>query len=134
MPVKAFFDTNILIYLLSTDSAKADQAERLLQHGGVISVQVLNELTNVIRRKIDMTWQETDTFLQTIKALFVIEPLTVETHEQGLELLQHYKLSVYDAMIVAAALQSDCDVLYSEDMQHGLHVESRLLITNPFID
>jgi predicted nucleic acid-binding protein len=56
----------------------------------------------------------------------------VETHAEGLRIAQRYGLSVYDAMIVGAALLAGCDVLFSEDMQHGLHVDRRLRIVNPF--
>ncbi|MBP0582259.1 PIN domain-containing protein [Labrys sp. LIt4] len=128
-----FFDTNILLYLASSDTSKADRAEELLLTGGTISVQVLNEIANVTRRKLTMSWQETRQFLSPLRSLLQVIPNTVEIHETGIDLAERYKLSVYDAMIVAAALINDCDRLWSEDMQNGLFVEGRLRIVNPFL-
>lgn len=51
----SFFDTNVLIYLCSGDPGKADRAESLIGAGGTISVQVLNEVTNVARRSMGMS-------------------------------------------------------------------------------
>jgi predicted nucleic acid-binding protein len=130
---KAFIDSNILLYLLSQDADKADQAERIARAGGKISVQVLNELANVTHRKLAMSWMEINEFLSLIRSLCSsIEPLKIETHELGLLISERYKLSVYDALIVAAALLGGCETLYSEDMQDGLLIENQLRICNPF--
>ncbi|WP_454812502.1 PIN domain-containing protein [Labrys neptuniae] len=128
-----FFDTNILLYLASSDTSKADRAEKLLLAGGTISVQVLNEIANVIRCKLAMSWQETRQFLSPLRSLLQVVPNTVEIHGTGIDLAERYKLSVYDAMIVAAALTSNCDRLWSEDMQNGLFIDGRLRIVNPFL-
>ncbi|ROZ79574.1 PIN domain-containing protein [Ramlibacter sp. WS9] len=131
---EAFVDTNVLLYLLSADSAKADRAEALVGGGARISVQVLNELTNVARRKLAMRWEEIDELAQAIRASCPVEPLTVETHDTGRRLAERYSLSVYDAMIVASALVANCTTLFSEDMQHGLLIDRTLRIRNPFLD
>lgn len=129
---KAFFDTNLLLYLLSADPAKADRAEELLGGGGVISVQVLNEFASVASRKLRMNWREIRECLESVRAACTIVPLTVETHEGGLVVADRYGLSFYDALIVAAGLASGCSILYSEDMQDGLVVDQTLAIRNPF--
>ena len=129
---KVFIDTNILLYLLSEDSNKADRAETIVQAGGTISVQVLNELANVTHRKLAMSWMEINELLSLIRSLCSIEPLTIETHDMGILIAERYKLSVYDAMIVAAALIVGCETLYSEDMQDGLLIDNPLRICNPF--
>jgi predicted nucleic acid-binding protein len=131
MPV-SFFDTNVLVYLASGDTAKADQAEAAIAKGGSISVQILNELTNVARRKMKMSWDETHGFLNTLRSLLTVHPLTVETHETGLGLAERFGLSTYDAMIAASAIHAGCDTLWSEDMQHGLKLDQGLRIVNPF--
>jgi predicted nucleic acid-binding protein len=131
MPV-SFFDTNVLVYLASGDTAKADQAEATIAGGGSISVQVLNELANVGRRKMQMSWQETHAFLDMLRDLLTVHPLTVETHEAGLGLAERYGLSTYDAMIAASAIHAGCDTLWSEDMQHGMILDKGLRILNPF--
>jgi predicted nucleic acid-binding protein len=128
----SFFDTNVLVYLASDDPVKADQAEAALAGGGAISVQVLNEFTNVARRKMRMSWAETRAFLSVLRELLIVHPVTIETHETGLALAERYGLSTYDAMIAAAALQAGCDTLWSEDLQHGMVLDEGLRIVNPF--
>ncbi len=129
---KAFIDTNVLLYLLSADVQKADRAESILLSGGLISVQVLNELVNVAKGKLSMSWTEINEFLMLVRAMCGVEPLTEQTHDRGRQIAERYKISVYDAMIVAAALIGECDILYSEDMHDGLVVDGRLLVRNPF--
>jgi predicted nucleic acid-binding protein len=128
----SFFDTNVLVYLASDDVAKADRAEATLAMGGSISVQVLNELANVARRKMQMSWDETHAFLNMLRGLLTVHPLTVETHETGLRLAERYGLSIYDSMIAASALDAGCDMLWSEDMQHDMKLDEGLRIANPF--
>ena len=129
---EAFFDSNIVLYLLSADAAKADAAEALLMAGGAVSVQVLNETTHVMRRKLAMPWHAIEAVQEAVRAQCRVEPLTVETHDLGRHLAQRYGLSVYDALIVAAALEAGCDTLLSEDLQHGQVVDKVLTIRNPF--
>lgn len=126
-----FADTNVVLYLLD-EGAKADRAEAILARGPRISVQVLNEALVNCRRKAGLDWEETGDFLAGVRALCPVEELTLQTHEVGRALAQRYGFSVYDSMIVAAALIAGCDTLWSEDMQDGLLVEGRLRIANPF--
>ena len=128
----SFFDTNVLLYLASSDIAKADRAEEIVGQGGVISVQVLNEIANVARRKMRMSWQDTRTFLDTVRALVTVHPITTNTHDTALHLGERYTLSIYDALIAAAALHAECETLWSEDLQHGMVIGERLQIINPF--
>jgi len=128
----SFFDTNVLVYLASADAEKADRAETIVAAGGIISVQVLNELANVARRKMRMSWAETNALLGTLRGLLTVHPLTLEVHETGLALAERYGLSTYDAMIAASALHAGCDTLWSKDMQDGLAFDEGLRIVNPF--
>jgi len=127
----AFFDTNLVLYLLSADEHKADTAEALLTQGGLVSVQVFNEAVSVCRRKLSLTWPEVHALLAGIKAYCEVLPLSLATHERALYLAERYQLSIYDALICAAALQAGAKVLYSEDLQDGL-VLGELTIRNPF--
>jgi predicted nucleic acid-binding protein len=127
---RPFFDTNVLLYLLSSD-AKADKAEALLAVGGVVSVQVLNEFVSVAFRKLKMTWPEIREILTTIRAICKVIPVTVEIHETGLTIAERYGLSLYDSLILAAAVQAKCPTVYSEDMQDGQVVQG-VTIRNPF--
>lgn len=128
----SFFDTNVLVYLASDDTAKADRAEAVLAAGGAISVQVLNELANVARRRMRMGWPELHGWLSLLRGLLTVHPLTLETHDTGLALAARYGLSTFDAMIAASALHAGCDTLWSEDMQDGMVLNGGLLVVNPF--
>ena len=128
---KPFLDSNIVLYLLSGDAAKAERVQALLEAGAVISVQVLNEVTSVCLRKLKMPWQEVDALLLAVKAACEVLPLTVASHEKAVELAKRFQLSFYDANIVACALLSGTPVLLSEDMHSGLLIDG-LLIQNPF--
>jgi predicted nucleic acid-binding protein len=127
----AFIDSNVILYLLSGDAAKADRAEAILSKGGIVSVQVLNEVTSVCQRKLKMNWDEIDSVLQTVKAACDIVPLTVESHEKAVQISRRYQLSFYDANICASALLSDAKTLLSEDMQNGLQIDG-MIVVNPF--
>jgi predicted nucleic acid-binding protein len=128
----SFFDSNVLLYAASGDAAKADRAEELMISGGIISIQVLNEIANVTIRKLAFSWDEARRFLFRVRNALSVVAVTVATHELGLDLAERYRLSIYDGMIAAAAIGAGCDTLWSEDMQHGLLIDSRLTIVNPF--
>lgn len=130
-PTGAFLDSNVVLYLLSGDARKADQAQSLLQSGAVISVQVLNEVTSVCKRKLRMPWPEIQTLLDTLKAFCKVEPLTVHSHALAMALAQQHQLSFYDAHIAASAILAGAPTLYSEDMHNGLHLRG-VTIRNPF--
>ncbi len=127
-----FFDTNVLLYLLSGDDAKADLAERELSAGGILSVQVLNEFAAVALRKRKLSIAEIREVLSTLRAVCKAVPLSEETHDRGLHIAERYGLSVYDAMVVAAALLAGCKTLVTEDLQHGQTFERTLKVRNPF--
>jgi predicted nucleic acid-binding protein len=129
----SFLDTNVLVYIASSDARKADRTEAIIARGGAISVQVLNELTNVARRKMRMSWADTHTLLSVLRGLLTVHPLTIETHETGLALAERYGFSTFDAMIAASALHAGCDTLWSEGMQHGMALDEGLRIANPFL-
>jgi predicted nucleic acid-binding protein len=127
-----FFDTNVLLYLVSGDANKADRAEALVRQGGAISVQVLNEAANVARRKMGMDWREAREFLASLRGLLTVAPLTLETHELGLDFAERYTLSITDAMIAAAATLCGSTRLWSQDMQDGMRIGEKLRVANPF--
>ena len=132
MPAKAFLDTNILIYAVVHEDRSA-RAEELLSGGGVVSVQVLNEFVSVARRKLKMPWPQVTDALDAIRVLCP-EPvaISVETHEAALEIAQKHRYEIYDALVIAAALQAKCAILYSEDLHHGQVIGGRLEVRNPF--
>jgi predicted nucleic acid-binding protein len=127
-----FYDSNVLLYLASTRQDRIERVRQLARAGGTISVQVLNEIAAVSRRKFKMSWEETAALISEAEELLTVEPLTLLVHKDGLRLAERYGFAIYDSFIVAAALAADCDTLWSEDMQHGMVVDGRLTITNPF--
>jgi predicted nucleic acid-binding protein len=134
MSGRSFFDTTILIYSISSEEPRAAMAEKLLADGGWISVQVLNEFAAVARRKLNFSWEETTDALLAIRALCESPmPLSITTHDAALEIAARYGYNIYDALILAAALESHCDTLYTEDMQNGQSI-GPLTIRNPFLN
>ena len=127
----AFFDSNVLLYLISADEDKAARAEALMAAGGTISVQVLNEFVAVARRKHRAPWPPISDLLAGFKALCTVQPLTLATHEKAAALAERYGLHVYDACIAASAIGAGCERLYSEDLQHGQRIES-VTVIDPF--
>jgi predicted nucleic acid-binding protein len=128
--VSAFFDSNVLVYAFSTD-IRRQIALTTIAGGGAISTQVLNEFTNVLRKKQD--WPAIEAAVQSIRFRFPdIAPLTADTHAAALVLARDHTLAFYDALILAAAIEAGCDTLYSEDMQHGRNIGG-LTIVNPFL-
>jgi predicted nucleic acid-binding protein len=133
MPDRAFFDTNVLIYALAKDDPRNMQAEELLAGGGAISVQILNEFASVARRKMSMSWNEVTEALGAFRILCPSPlPITVETHEAALRVAQAYGYDIYDALVIAAALEAGCETLYSEDLHDGQTIDRRVTIRNPF--
>jgi predicted nucleic acid-binding protein len=133
MSGSAFFDTNIFVYAVVQDDPRSDKAEELIAEGGTVSVQVLNEFADVVRRKVRMPWDEVRFAIENIKALCPDPlPLTVDIHNEALTIAEKYGYRVYDALIVASALKARCTILYSDDMRDGQVIDHRLTIRNPF--
>ena len=127
-----FLDSNVLVYAFTTDP-RAAAAQALLERGCTISVQGLNEFANVARRKLGMPWQEIRDALAAIRvACPTVVPIDLDTHEAAMRLAERHGFAVYDALIVAAALQAGSSTLWSEDMHDGMIVDGKLRIANPF--
>lgn len=132
MSVGVFLDTNVLIYAHSHGDRRAARARQLLLDGGVVGVQVLNEFASVARSKLGFTWTEVQEAVQSIVVLCPNpRPLSIETHLRALGLSRKSGLSIWDALIVAAAAEARCSKLLTEDLQHGQVVDG-VRIENPF--
>ena len=130
---RAFFDTNVFVYALVQDDPRSDEAQKLIAEGGTVSVQVLIEFAAVVRRKTKMPWDEVRFAIENIKALCPNPlPVTLDTHGEALAIAEGYGYKIYDALIVASALEARCTILYSEDMQDGQVIDETLTIRNPF--
>ncbi|MFZ0981111.1 MAG: PIN domain-containing protein [Candidatus Acidiferrales bacterium] len=133
MPVRAFFDTNVLVYAVAGNDPRGAQAEELLASGGVLSVQILNEFASVARRKISMSWDDVTEALDAFRVLCPAPlPITIEIHEAALKIAEQHGYNIYDALVVAAALEAGCKTLYSEDFRDGQTIGGQLTIRNPF--
>jgi predicted nucleic acid-binding protein len=127
-----FLDSNVLVYAFTTDP-RAEAAQALLQRGCAVSVQALNEFANVARRKLHLSWSEVREALTAIRVLCAaVTGVDDKTHDTALDIAERYGFAVFDALMIAAALQAGADTLWSEDMQNGMIVAGKLRIANPF--
>jgi predicted nucleic acid-binding protein len=129
--MRAFFDTNVLVYAVTADPRKR-QADSILRAGGIVSVQVLNEFANVAHKKLRHDWTGIEFALDQFRLSFeAVWPLTIDTHTAALSIARDSRLPFHDALIVASAIEAGCDTLYSEHMQHDRAIGG-LTIRNPF--
>jgi predicted nucleic acid-binding protein len=125
-------DSNVLVYAFTADR-RAAMAQSLLERGCIISVQGLNEFTNVARRKLGMTWKQVRDALDDIRTLCpTVLPIDTATHSAALDLAERHGYAIFDALMIASALLANCDTLWSEDMQHGMVIDKKLRIADPF--
>jgi predicted nucleic acid-binding protein len=138
MSDKAFLDTNILLYAKIDDgTAKHAKTRSLLTTGIVgmevsISVQVINEyFVNALRKNIDKA--DIETTVRQFMSDFNLVPLTADLVNDSIRIFKQYQLSYWDSVIVAAALEADCSILYSEDLQNGQIIDGTLTVVNPLL-
>lgn len=127
-------DTNVAVYALSQDPRR-EIARELLVKSDFASVQVLNEYVHTARRKLRRDWNQIAADVGLLHSTIdIFLPMTGEDHAAGLRLAARYQLAFYDALLIAVALAGEAVTLYSEDMQHGLIIDDRLIIINPFLE
>jgi len=130
---KPFFDTNVIVYAFQARVPKQQAALDLLAAGGITSVQVLNEFANVARRKLGFDWAQIEDAVAAVCVLLPDPaPLRLQTHLRALKMAERFDVSFYDALVIATAVESNCAVLYTEDLQHGQRIEG-MQIRNPFL-
>ncbi|GAC1590823.1 MAG: PIN domain-containing protein [Candidatus Velthaea sp.] len=133
MSDKLFFDTNVLIYAVGSDELRKPLAVSWLSRGGNISVQVLNEFANTALRKLNRPWEDVVAALEALRIIcHTCVSMTEKTHHAAVGLSRRHGFHLYDALIVASALEANCTTLVTEDMQHGQLIDGRLTIHNPF--
>ncbi|MEI9989559.1 MAG: PIN domain-containing protein [Rhizomicrobium sp.] len=131
MSATDFFDSNVLLYLVSLDATKADRVEVLVSDGGTVSTQVLNEFAAVATRKFGRPLNKVRDLLNQIRSACEVVPLDIATHDIGLDIAERYKYSIFDSMLLAAATRAKCTTLFTEDLHHG-QIVGGLTIRNPF--
>ena len=128
---RPFLDSNILLYAHTGGDVRSIVARQLIEAGGTISVQVLNEFAAVASRKLRRSWKEIRSALEDLVALCPDPvPVTLQLHEAAIEIADRFGYTIYDSLIIAAALEARCDVLFSEDMLDGQKIQG-LTIRNP---
>ncbi|MBD2757825.1 PIN domain-containing protein [Spirosoma validum] len=129
-----FIDTNVLIYCYTvTEPDKQLKARQIVALSGrMVSTQVLQEMANTLRRKFKKGWQEVSATLNEVSSQFTIHQNSADTISKAISIADRYGYSFYDSLIIAAALEANCSVLYSEDMQDGQVIEGALTIRSPF--
>lgn len=133
MSDKVFLDTNIFLYAFSTkDDRKHIIAEKLILKGATISVQIVNETSNNLIKKLHFDEEKVQNFISSCYKRYEIITISENTFLTASEIRKRYKYSYYDSLVISAALLSNCSVLYSEDMQHKQRIENKLTIINPF--
>jgi predicted nucleic acid-binding protein len=128
----SFLDSNILIYLVENNADKKAKVLSIISTDCMISTQVVGENINACMRKLKMTKEKAFKHANELLATLSIKTIQPSTIEAGMMICNKYQLSWWDSLIVAAALENNCEILYSEDMQDGLVIEKRLTIVNPF--
>lgn len=140
MSAEFFLDTNVLVYTfdrqeLEKKKRATELVERALASGrGVLSTQVVQEFLHVALQKFEkrLSFDEATQYLRV-----VLDPLcdvfpSLALYERALSVQDRWRFAFYDSLIVAAALEAGCEVLFSEDLQHAQRVEA-LTIVNPFV-
>ncbi len=132
MKDKVFLDTNILIYSFSID--KGEIIRNIIDTTPYlqISTQVLNEFINASLRKNILTISEVIEHCKKYISSYNLSLIFPSTINYALEIKKKYKYSYYDSLIVSTAIESDCEILYTEDLQHNQIIEDKLTIINPF--
>jgi len=131
---KIALDTNILIYSHDKSNLhKQDIARSLLELYPVISTQTISEYINVLKRKITIPKDELIDLCMANLDDCIIHPVSISTLKTAKYIIQNYDLQIFDSIIVASAVEANCEILYSEDMNHGLEIYGQLKILNPFL-
>lgn len=135
MNAKMFIDTNVLIYAYFYDTPeKTALANQAIQGEQVyLSTQVLLEFSNITRKKYGRNWQEISKAIEELTDNFNIHVNTQNTILLATQVAERYGFSIFDSLIVAAALEANCTILYSEDLQHQQMIEDQLQVLNPFL-
>jgi len=131
---KIFIDSNILVYLIDKNSEKMEKVISIVNSECMISTQVVSENLNVCLKKLKLSYTDSIKHANELLEKFVIKLIFPSTFEIAFFVLEKYKFSLWDSLIIASALENNCNILYSEDMQHSQLIEGKLKVINPFKD
>ena len=134
MPANIFVDSNICLYVHDKHSPKFERAKAILEKKPVISTQVVLENINICLKKYKQTKAFVLANARSLQQACEVSPLTNQTLTSALFVFEKYGYSIFDSLIIAAALEANCIILYTEDLQHGQVINGKLKIVNPFVD
>ena len=134
MQGKIFVDSNVILYLFTDAEDKKYKAYDILVNSPTISIQVLNEVSNILFKKYELTGKEIKEHIEFLLDFVNVSLITISTINLALDLKDKYKYSYYDSLIIATAIENNCSILYTEDLQDGQVIEGKLKIINPFIN
>lgn len=128
---RSALDTNVLVYVYSRDPVKTAPARRLVEAGGIVSMQALNEFVHLARRKMGFGWPDVRAAVSAFEAMLDVRDLTLADHWRALRIAEQTHYSIHDALMLAVALEAGARTFWSEDMQDGRVVEG-MTIRDPF--
>ncbi len=131
---RVFIDTNILVYLSVNNDAKTETTTKLIYNlpNAVISTQVLGEFSNVAYRNKVLSLEKLVEYIDIFTSSFELFKISASTIIYAIKIKEKYSFSFWDSLIIASAIETDCSILYSEDMQHLQRIDDKLTIINPF--
>ncbi len=135
MKDKAFIDSDIILYLYSkSEIEKRKKCETLFENSDVIiSIQVINEVANILYKKLKLDWDDIKSAILELFEKFSVQTIHSSTIQEACDIALKYKYSYYDSLILATALENQCNIIYIEDMHHNQLIENKLNIQNPLL-
>ena len=131
---KVFLDTNVFVYMYDASEPKKKEISLSLLDANecVTSTQAINELNNVLTRKLKTPISNVKQIIHDIHQVTSVRQISTDTILSALDIMEQYKYSYYDSLMIASALENGCVILFSEDMQGGQLINSTLKMTNPY--
>jgi predicted nucleic acid-binding protein len=132
MNAKIFVDSNVIIYTVGNDKVKKARAKEILKSGPIISTQVMNEIINVMAKKLKIKYPLISDVISKIEDFCKIETIKMKTVRKAISIAEKYRYTYFDSLIIASAIENHCEILYTEDMQSNQKIEADLTLVNPF--
>ena len=135
MSVRAFFDTNIMIYLYADNEREKQAFSREIVNNAaecIVSTQILNEMNNVMIKKWRMTAEAIKKVQGDIRRISKVAYINEDTIDRAIDLNTRHGFSYYDCLMLSSALENGCDIIYTEDMNSGQIINGTLKVINPF--
>ena len=134
MPDRTFIDTNILIYFISNEKKKKLRAKEIIfsSQEVYISAQVISEFISVCLSKKLLSIAEITPLIDNFLSALRFSSVEESTIKKALQIKQDYNFSYWDSLVIASAIENNCSILYTEDMQDGQIICDSETIINPF--